>query len=46
MVEVDGYINNPYYANTIAFTAPFGGIVATANGGTGIATTPSSGQKS
>ena len=31
MLEVDGYINNPYYANTIAFTAPFGGIVATAN---------------
>lgn len=31
LIEVDGYINNPYYANTIAFTAPFGGIVSTAN---------------
>ena len=30
-VEVDGYINNPYYANNITFTAPFGGIVASAN---------------
>lgn len=31
LVEVDGYINNPYYANNITFTAPFGGIVSTAN---------------
>lgn len=31
LVEVDGYINYPYYANTIAFTAPFGGIVSSAN---------------
>ena len=31
MVEVDGYVNNPYYANNITFTAPFGGIVSTAN---------------
>lgn len=31
MFEVDGYINNPYFANTIPFTAPFGGIVASAN---------------
>jgi hypothetical protein len=30
-VEVDGFINNPYYANNITFTAPFGGIVSTAN---------------
>ena len=31
MVEVDGYIINPYYANNITFTAPQGGIVSTAN---------------
>jgi hypothetical protein len=31
LVEVDGYYNNPYYANNITFTAPFGGIVSTAN---------------
>lgn len=31
LFEVDGYINNPYYANTIPFTAPFGSIVSTAN---------------
>lgn len=31
LVEVDGYINNPYYANNITFTAPQGGIVASAN---------------
>jgi len=31
MIEVDGYINNPYYANNISFTAPFGGIVTSAN---------------
>ena len=31
LIEVDGYINNPYYANNITFTAPFGGIVSTAN---------------
>lgn len=31
MIEVDGYIVNPYYANNISFTAPFGGITGTAN---------------
>lgn len=31
LIEVDGYILNPYYANNIAFTAPFGGIVGSAN---------------
>jgi hypothetical protein len=31
MLEVDGYINNPYYANNITFTSPFGNIVSTAN---------------
>ena len=31
MFEVDGYINNPYYANNITFTAPFGGITSSAN---------------
>jgi hypothetical protein len=31
MFEVDGYINNPIYANTVPFTAPFGSIAASAN---------------
>ena len=31
MVEVDGYINNPYYANNITFTAPQGSIPSSAN---------------
>ena len=31
LVEVDGYVINPYYANNITFTAPQGGIVGTAN---------------
>ena len=31
LIEVDGYINNPYYANNITFTAPFGGIISSAN---------------
>lgn len=31
LVEVDGYIYNPYYANNITFTAPFGNIISTAN---------------
>jgi hypothetical protein len=31
MMEVDGYINNPYYANNITFTAPFGAITSSAN---------------
>lgn len=31
LFEVDGFIINPYYANNITFTAPFGGIVSTAN---------------
>ena len=31
LVEVDGYIINPYYANNITFTSPQGGIVAAAN---------------
>jgi hypothetical protein len=31
LIEVDGYINNPYYANNITFTAPFGSIPASAN---------------
>ena len=31
LVEVDGYYVNPYYANNITFTAPFGGIVSSAN---------------
>lgn len=31
LLEVDGFINNPYYANNIAFTSPQGDIVASAN---------------
>lgn len=31
MLEVDGYYVNPYYANNITFTAPIGGISASAN---------------
>ena len=31
LFEVDGFIINPYFANNITFTAPFGGIVSTAN---------------
>ena len=31
LVEVDGYIVNPYFANTITFTAPFGDIISSAN---------------
>jgi hypothetical protein len=31
LLEVDGYINNPYYANNITFTAPFGDIIGSAN---------------
>jgi hypothetical protein len=31
LVEVDGYIDNPYYANNITFTAPFGSIPESAN---------------
>ena len=31
VLEVDGYILNPYYANNITFTAPQGGIVTSAN---------------
>jgi hypothetical protein len=31
LVEVDGYINNPYYANNITFTAPQGSIPGSAN---------------
>jgi hypothetical protein len=31
LIEVDGYYVNPYYANNITFTAPFGGIVSSAN---------------
>jgi hypothetical protein len=31
MVEVDGYYEYTYYANTIPFTAPYGGIVSSAN---------------
>jgi hypothetical protein len=31
LLEVDGFINNPYYANNIAFTSPQGGIDAGAN---------------
>lgn len=31
LVEVDGYYISPYYANTIPFTAPNGGIVESAN---------------
>ena len=31
LIEVDGYILNPYYANNIPFTAPQGGITASAN---------------
>jgi hypothetical protein len=31
LVEVDGYIINPYYANNITYTSPQGGIVASAN---------------
>lgn len=31
LLEVDGYINNPYYANNITFTAPQGSIPGSAN---------------
>ena len=31
LLEVDGYINNPYYANNITYTAPQGSIPASAN---------------
>jgi hypothetical protein len=31
MIEVDGYINNPYFANNITFTAPSGDIPSSAN---------------
>lgn len=31
LIEADGYYVNPYYANNITFTAPFGGIVSSAN---------------
>jgi hypothetical protein len=31
LIEVDGYYVNPYYANNITFTSPFGGIVSSAN---------------
>jgi len=31
LIEVDGYILNPYYANNITFTAPFGSIIGSAN---------------
>jgi hypothetical protein len=31
LLEVDGFINNPYYANNIAFTAPQGDISGSAN---------------
>ena len=31
LLEVNGYFNNPYYANNITFTAPFGGITSSAN---------------
>ena len=31
LIEVDGYYVNPYYANNITFTAPFGNIVSSAN---------------
>lgn len=31
LIEVDGYYVNPYYANNISFTAPFGDIVSSAN---------------
>ena len=31
LLEVDGYILNPYYANNIVFTAPQGGIISSAN---------------
>jgi hypothetical protein len=31
LVEVDGYIDNPYYANNITFTAPQGSIPGSAN---------------
>lgn len=31
LIEVDGYTNYPYYANNIAFTAPIGGIIQSAN---------------
>jgi hypothetical protein len=31
LIEVDGYVYNPYYANNITFTAPFGDIVSSAN---------------
>jgi hypothetical protein len=31
MMEVDGYTNYTYYANTISFTAPYGNIVSSAN---------------
>ena len=31
LIEVDGFIDNPYFANNITFTAPFGSIAASAN---------------
>jgi hypothetical protein len=31
LLEVDGYYVNPYYANNIPFTAPFGSIISSAN---------------
>jgi len=31
LLEVDGYILNPYFANNITFTSPVGGIVSSAN---------------
>lgn len=31
LIEVDGYYVNPYYANNITFTAPFGNIPSSAN---------------
>jgi hypothetical protein len=31
LIEVDGYIINPYYANNISFTAPQGSIPSSAN---------------
>ena len=31
LIEVDGYYVNPYYANNISFTAPFGSIASSAN---------------
>jgi hypothetical protein len=31
LIEVDGFIINPYYANNISFTTPFGSIPGSAN---------------